>query len=446
MVDATLIWPAGFRFLDASGDVVAGGSVEVYLAGTTTPKTVHSDRTLETALGTTVHLDAGGYPVSTEGGSTKVSVYTGTEAYKIIVKNSAGTVLATLDNLLGAFDSASITDSLSVIPETEVETLTIDTPLDADDRGTLKNVNTTGGDVVITLPSAATLSNGYRFGVRMAGTANQCKIKTTGSETIARAGVSSTAVALTALGETIWLIADGGNYVVDTYVPPLMNTVGVIAIADRLATPPGSPADGARYIVTSGPTGDWSSYAQHDIAEANGQGGWFRYTPAEDCGWIAYVADENAYYFFIGTAWSLMAASDTAPGLIEIATQAEMETGTDTTRAVAPGRQAYHPAHPKAWGIVTYSGGVPTLAASYNISGITDTGTGRLTVTIDVDFSSANYAVIATTESDSTTLIRPASVSNGTRAAGSFELAVRDLGSSLTDPAAIMFACFGDQA
>jgi hypothetical protein len=77
-----------------------------------------------------------------------------------------------------------------------------------------------------------------------------------------------------------------------------------------------------------------------------------------------------------------------------IATQAEQETGTSTTVAVTPGRQAFHPSAAKCWAFVTVSGGVPTLTSSYNITSITDTATGRLTITVATDFSSANWCCV----------------------------------------------------
>lgn len=396
MVDAVQVWPPGARFIDSSGNILAGGSVEFYAAGTTDPTTVHSDSSLSTALGSIIYLDAGGAPVSEQGGSTKVAVYVGTDAYKVVVKNSSGVIQETKDDLAGAFNSAAILETLTIIAETEVETLTTDTTLTTDDLGQLKNMNTTGGAFTVTLPDATALSNGARFGFRMAGTANAAKIKTTSTQTIGRSGVASTAVSLTNLGETIWLVNDGGNWLMDTYVPPLMSTAGVIKITDRLTTPPGSEPAGARYIMSGSPSGDWSAYAQHDIVEADGQGGFFRYTPAEGCGWIAYVADENAYYFFIGTAWVQGTATSTVAGTVKVSTQALMETGTATDTAVLIAHQHFHQSAVKAWGYVTVSGGTPTLVTSYNVSGITDTGVGRLTVSIDNDLSSANYCAHVT--------------------------------------------------
>lgn len=148
-------------------------------------------------------------------------------------------------------------------------------------------------------------------------------------------------------------------------------------------------------------------------------------------------------YFRAATGAFVNAASDTASGVIEIATQAEMETGSDVVRAVVPGRVSFHDGVCKAWGYITMSGGTPSLAASHNITGIADTTTGTVTVTIGNDFSTANYVVVAMVEWSGTT---EAHVTISTKAAGSFVLLVYDNAATLTDTyAAIHFACFGDR-
>jgi hypothetical protein len=446
MTDSVQVFAPGERLFTSGGDPLAGGSIEFYDAGTTNAKTVYSDSGLTTSLGTVVHLDSGGHPVNQAGGSTKVMVYVGTAAYKVIIKDSSGNVVATLDNIRGAFDSASILETLTLIPETAVETLTAANTLTAADVGQLKNCNTTGGTFTVTLPDATALANGARIGLRMAGTANQLRIAAAGSQTIGRAGATSTAFSLTRTGETVWLVADGGNWLLDTYVPPLLSTTGVILIAARLSTPPGSPTAGARYIVTASPTGAWSSYNEHDIAEANGQGGWFRYQPATDCGWLAYVQDEDEYYFHAGTAWQRLrrAPTDTTPGVVAKATQAQIETATDDERYVPPARMKYHPGVAKFWAFVTYSGGVPTLTASYNVTSVTDVGQGLLGITIDVDFSSANWACLATLETSASTP-RLTFLTQGQRTAGFVQVEMRQGDGTLVDPTSISVLGFGDQ-
>lgn len=72
------------------------------------------------------------------------------------------------------------------------------------------------------------------------------------------------------------------------------------------------------------------------------------------------------------------------------ATQAEQETGSSTTVFVTPGRQQYHASAAKCWGKFTANS--TTIEASYNITSVADTATGRMTVTIATDFSGADWA------------------------------------------------------
>lgn len=73
-----------------------------------------------------------------------------------------------------------------------------------------------------------------------------------------------------------------------------------MAVLDRsLSAPPGSPADGARYIVAASPTGAWSGQASKIAAWQDGV--WTFLTPRE--GWIAWVNNENRLVFHDGAAW-----------------------------------------------------------------------------------------------------------------------------------------------
>lgn len=119
---------------------------------------------------------------------------------------------------------------------------------------------------------------------------------------------------------------------------------------------------------------------------------------------------------------------------------------------VSPVDMHRHPGVCKAWAKVGVSAGTPSLAASYGVSGITDTGTGQLTVTWSTAFSSANYDVQVSVERASTALtvanLRYAAVRNGGQAAGSVLLECWD-GTAATalavDPASWYVAAHGDQ-
>lgn len=86
-------------------------------------------------------------------------------------------------------------------------------------------------------------------------------------------------------------------------------------------------------------------------------------------------------------------ASDTTTGVVELAVQSEMEAGTDTGRVVVPGRQHYHPSAAKAW--VNFNGsGVIAIGQSYNVTSLTDNGTGDWTVTYTNAFTNSNNCVV----------------------------------------------------
>ena len=78
------------------------------------------------------------------------------------------------------------------------------------------------------------------------------------------------------------------------------------------------------------------------------------------------------------------AAGDTAVGGLETATQAEQETGTATDKIVTPGRQHFHQSAAKVWGRFTVAGSVTN---SFNVSSVTDNGTGDWTVNLTTAFS-----------------------------------------------------------
>lgn len=137
------------------------------------------------------------------------------------------------------------------------------------------------------------------------------------------------------------------------------------------------------------------------------------------------------------------------------ATQAEQETGTAVDKIVTPGRQQYHPSACKCWGQASYSGGVPTLDVSYNMTSITDAGTGNLDVTIATDFSVDLYATLATSMNVAVgggNLIEETSIESGSSTAGAITLrhyvatAAGDTTKAASDPINFNWAFFGDQA
>jgi len=139
----------------------------------------------------------------------------------------------------------------------------------------------------------------------------------------------------------------------------------------------------------------------------------------------------------------LPSATTDASGLVELATQAEVEAATASDRVPTLDIMHHHPGVAKVWAHVSVSGGVPTLRESYNVTSITDVGSGHLTVTIDTDFANNNWAcVVAAEEGGSPS---NASIESGSQAVGAISIRNRNSGGTSTDPNSYQLAGFGDQ-
>lgn len=75
--------------------------------------------------------------------------------------------------------------------------------------------------------------------------------------------------------------------------------VQLMVLDKDLATPPGSPADGDRYIVGGSATGAWSG--QDGRVATYQDGAWTFSIPR--AGWLAWVNDETLLYVHTGSAW-----------------------------------------------------------------------------------------------------------------------------------------------
>jgi hypothetical protein len=83
--------------------------------------------------------------------------------------------------------------------------------------------------------------------------------------------------------------------------------VQLAVISKTLSTPPGSPANGDRYIVAASPTGAWSGYAGMIVtwttdAPTVPLGFWDVHTP--NAGFLAYNLADSNLYLFDGTNWN----------------------------------------------------------------------------------------------------------------------------------------------
>lgn len=119
----TPLWPTPPQFEDTDGTPLASGTLEFYLAGTSTPTNVFSDDT-GTVLGTSVTLNARGIP---ESGGNVANIFRDTDVdYKVVLKDSGGSTIWTMDDIDqpndsmfggtdpdGAFVATTVDDQLS---------------------------------------------------------------------------------------------------------------------------------------------------------------------------------------------------------------------------------------------------------------------------------------------------------------------------------------------
>jgi hypothetical protein len=86
-----------------------------------------------------------------------------------------------------------------------------------------------------------------------------------------------------------------------------------------LSTPPGSPVDGARYVVGPSPTGAWAGQAFAIAAWQDGA--WAFYPPAE--GWSVWDRATDAALTFLSGAWVRQAALPFPDNLFRLADDAD---------------------------------------------------------------------------------------------------------------------------
>lgn len=96
----------------------------------------------------------------------------------------------------------------------------------------------------------------------------------------------------------------------------------------------------------------------------------------------------------------------------------------------------------KFWADINVTAGVPSIAASFNVTSITDIGVGQVTVTIGTDFASANWACFPAIASGGGTTTFP---NYANKFAGSVTVQSISLADTFVDPRAYSVAGFGAQ-
>lgn len=180
------------RFFDANGDPLAGGKLYTYEAGTTTPKATYTDRSGTTANTNPIILDANG----------ECDIWIASGFYKFVLKDSSDVTQWTKDQIALPLEAALS----SAFYRDVVYITTADSPytLAQTHNGKIINIDSTSGNVTITLPEISSLTLPYNVALRKSVSANTITVNRSGTDTI-DTGTSKT---LSTIGAGAHLVAD----------------------------------------------------------------------------------------------------------------------------------------------------------------------------------------------------------------------------------------------
>lgn len=104
------------------------------------------------------------------------------------------------------------------------------------------------------------------------------------------------------------------------------------------------------------------------------------------------VCDGTSWYTFNNVPAEVPDATTSTKGKVQLATDAEVKTGTETSKAVVPSSILSHEGVCKAW-VSFESVGTLSVKDSYNVTSVTDNGEGDFTVNFDNNFANTGYAI-----------------------------------------------------
>lgn len=448
MTDSTLIFRPGDRITGSDGLPSSGAVLTFFEAGTELALEVFSDAALTVSLGTSVTCDSAGYPSS---GGNRTLIYTGSDPFKIVCKDADAVTLWTHDNVAGAVDTSAFVTSVSgAIVYTVTPVSTSGTWTAADVNGVLFLANPGSGTLTRVLPDPADMLGGH-VKIRYDGTSSTGLfiVKTAGSVVIRADGYDATrkAIILAQRGDTLELVSDGVGWHATEI--GIRRDVRFMVVDALVTSPVTSAAANTAYLINGTPAGGFTILdtvpINGDIVVYDGQSQYQIYRPYEDCGWVVWDKATSKLWQFRDLAWAEITATDTVPGMVLRASQADQEAGTATDKFVTSGRQVYHPSAAKAWFACDGSG---VLSASYNVTSVSSLGTGAYVANLTGAFSSANFCVSGSVKPNTGTYSL-GSFQAGTKAAGSFAFTTYGIfaagSNTAVNATAIDMVFYGDQ-
>ncbi|WP_061238163.1 DUF2793 domain-containing protein [Ectopseudomonas composti] len=158
-----------------------------------------------------------------------------------------------------------------------------------------------------------------------------------------------------------------------------------------LATPPGSPANGAAYIVAAGATGAWSGKSGQIAFYLTAEGAWSFLVPGANDRWRVWVSDEAKDYRWNGSAWVIDSAASGESQSIIIAC-------SDETTAITAGAGKVTFRMPYAFTLtsVRASLSTPQTGGSIVTIDINEGGTSILSTKLTIDNTEKTSTTAAT--------------------------------------------------
>lgn len=442
---------AFFQELDNNGDPLAGGQLFTYESGTVVNKQTFTTEDESTPNTNPVILDAAG----------RADIWLGTGSYTFLLKDSDDVTISTVDDIVGDASGALYSTVVSVSTNTAIV---------ADNQNNL--IECTAA-LTLSLLSATVAESGFAFSVKNSGSSDVV-IDPDAAELIDGASTLTIAAGLSAL-----IVSDGTGWIssyLDTVTLAGDNTfTGKTAYADDGEL---TIATGVITITGTNHTIDTESDAASDDLDTinGGTNGEIVILRAENAARTVVIKDgtgniETPFggditldetekvvlleYDLALTKWLVISApqeeaadaTTTVSGVVEVATQAEIEAetatgGTGASLVATPATLNFNPGVAKVWVDFNSAG---TIAASHNTTSITDSAVGKWVVNFATDFGSANYSWAAASENSNDSEFVTADSTVGAKAAGSIGITNWNQSGTPNDADGIVFTAWGTQ-
>ncbi len=287
-----------YQFFDENGDPLAGGKLEFFESGTSTPQDTFSDDALTVPNTNPKELDGAG---------RAGDIFFTSADYKVVLKKADDTVVWTADPVRAPTPKSTVVKDVSGA-----------TTVSTGDDGSLYAADATSGGFLITLPAAADAGNGFEWSaIKVDSTTNTVTVDANGSETIN----GQLDYTLSQQWATVTLRCDGSEWYITAASVSRENSPFDLKHLEGLtiengATPSsdilintGSARDdddGGNIILTASITKKLNAA----FAEGNNQGGLDTGTVASDTTYHVFIIGKSD-----GTADGLFSTSKTSPSV-----------------------------------------------------------------------------------------------------------------------------------